>query len=41
MLLLTQDIQAGLPGVYAEVARQRDWIDNKVAWFGGATYCAN
>jgi len=31
----------GLPGVYAEVAKLRNWVDTKIAANGGATYCPN
>ena len=34
------DIQDGLAGVYAEVAKLRGWIDTKIAANGGATFCA-
>jgi len=30
----------GLSGVYAEVAKLRGWIDDKIAANGGATFCA-
>jgi secreted trypsin-like serine protease len=33
--------QAGLYGVYAEVAQFRDWIDSTIAAGGGATFCKN
>merc|ERR1719158_564973 len=29
----------GLPGVYAEVAKLRTWVDTNIAANGGATYC--
>jgi len=29
----------GLPGVYSEVAKNRNWIDGKISANGGASYC--
>ena len=34
------DMQNGLSGVYAEVAKLRGWIDDKIAANGGAIFCA-
>ena len=31
--------QDGMFGVYAEVAKLRDWIDAKIEENGGATFC--
>ena len=33
--------QDGMFGIYAEVARQRIWIDANIEANGGATYCAD
>ena len=33
-------LQDGMYGVYAEVAKLRDWIDGKISENGGATFCS-
>ena len=33
--------QDGLYGVYAEVAKHRTWIDEKIAANGGASFCSS
>ena len=34
-------LQEGLPGVYSRVGYHRQWIDDTMAKYGGANFCAN
>ena len=33
------NFRGGLYGVYAEISKFREWIDDEISTNGGATYC--